>query len=1028
MSNDNTFDPEGMRKAAEQATTLRSELGEIKSVSEAIASIEGDVADSMRERYKVLVQVKNGGREYVDSLNQAVKANEDNLKKMISQHGIQSEQYKTAVDALKISQDSFGLAQEKLGISDQELANERELLGIQEQKAGHAGEAADASARLGGSVKNILTATTGINDSWKGTALGQFFMTAKAEGFGAALKKVGGAIKETFTVANVLGSLMIGMTLATIKMAFALDNAQAELAKTTGAGREYDDVLMDSYESTREFGVQAQEAAESFKALHHEFAGFRKMNNTAKAEMTATTALLGQLGVSGADAAGSFEHFRTVMGGGVDVGAHQQFAADMHGLAQELQMSTGQVFAELNANMKNLAHYGPDAQTEFKKLLGIAAETGASIDELTSAVERFDTVAGSVEGAAKFNATLGGAFLDANQMMNSSLSERLILMKRAFDASGRDWQSMNRAERQMIANNAGIEDMTVATKLFGATSATEMQKAADAAAGVTGSMSDLEDAAGKSMSATEKFGVILNSLAVIVGPIITGLHWIADKLIWVDNWLREVSDGWLSLGGVLLFVFGIVKLWGWVNGIMTTFFGTMGAGLTNTAATAAPAGTSMATAITTVGAAAQGAAVPLMKLGVAILLVSLGIGIIVASIALLAYVMAPMGFHMLTFAAALFIVGYGLFLLIPALLAAGSAGYAAAIPLLLVGVALALMGAAVWMAGLGFVKFAEAFMLIVGQLGAFAIFVGLVAVLAIGTLALGIAGFLAMGGLIAMSIGFMALAFALMWISTDDLTALGNMMQGLGKVAEFAGAGMGEAVPKVEDLMDTLLGFTSWFSGSDIEEGLHSLGWAFYDMGVGAERASSYLPLLVSPLSQIAIAATILAAALTEAVSVLPLFVMYMGTLAATMATMGAAMSWSLWTTALGIYDIADALDDIPADKATTFASTLETVADTVPMLQQITPPVVDNVTQLVELAHQYAGATRTMGGLFGGGGDEFVKMLQAATGAGGGSAASSAAGGTGAQVVVLELDGHELGRTVETVLNRRQETKLREK
>ena len=120
--------------------------------------------------------------------------------------------------------------------------------------------------------------------------------------------------------------------------------------------------------------------------------------------------------------------------------------------------------------------------------------------------------------------------------------------------------------------------------------------------------------------------------------------------------------------------------------------------------------------------------------------------------------------------------------------------------------------------------------------------------------------------------------------------------------------------------------------------------------------------------------------------------------------------------------DLVDSLNSLAVDRAVKFSVVMKEVFSAAESARALTPDMVDNVERLVNVADEYSMIKYS---LFGGDGSaqkDFVDLLKASQG---GSAAASG-GASGGTTVVLELDGKELGRTVETLLSKRN--KLRSK
>ena len=97
---------------------------------------------------------------------------------------------------------------------------------------------------------------------------------------------------------------------------------------------------------------------------------------------------------------------------------------------------------------------------KLSKVTGI--ETGKLID----IVSQFDTFEGAATAAGRLNAMLGGAYLNSVELMRASEEERIIILRRSLEMSGKTFDAMNRQEKLAYASAAGISDLNDASKLF----------------------------------------------------------------------------------------------------------------------------------------------------------------------------------------------------------------------------------------------------------------------------------------------------------------------------------------------------------------------------------------------------------------------------------------------------------------------------------------------------------------------------------------------------------------------------------
>jgi len=135
------------------------------------------------------------------------------------------------------------------------------------------------------------------------------------------------------------------------------------------------------------------------------------------------------------------------------------------------------------------------------------------------------------------------------------------------------------------------------------------------------------------------------------------------------------------------------------------------------------------------------------------------------------------------------------------------------------------------------------------------------------------------------------------------------------------------------------------------------------------------------------------------------------------------------------IESVGDALSDISMPHAIVLTMLLQEIGYVAEQAPKVTPPVVSNIEKLVGAAAEYSEIKWSFFGLAGMLMDPFVNMLKASGGGGaaggaGGRGGAGGSGGPGASsgagtTVVLELDGVVLGRTVETLLNKRNKLQL---
>jgi hypothetical protein len=197
-----------------------------------------------------------------------------------------------------------------------------------------------------------------------------------------------------------------------------------------------------------------------------------------------------------------------------------------------------QMLQEFASNMPRLAAYGQQAVDIFIKLEKQAKSLGMSVQELNSIIgEQYDTFDGAAQGAGKLNAILGGNYLNSIQMMNANESERIMIIKRAVDASGLQIDSMHKFQQIAIANAMGIKDLSKLKNLLGkSTSELTMDMEKEAA-----SQAKLEKVQAAAVDMQQKLNIIFQAFLVIIKPIVSTIQVIAM----VITELNDVLGGFL---------------------------------------------------------------------------------------------------------------------------------------------------------------------------------------------------------------------------------------------------------------------------------------------------------------------------------------------------------------------------------------------------------------------------------------------------------------------------------------------------
>ena len=568
----------------------------------------------------------------------------------------------------------------------------------------HLYKAKDAADKLGDQFNETASNLLSINNNWnEGSLTGRML---DATGKGASLADSFGAVanrmKETLNPTNLLGSAITGLVNNSIDLTKSLDRSFFQFNQATGGGEQYLDVISDVTAETYQFGIDTQEAMEGVKSLYTELAMFSRMSKEAQTEMGELSAKLQVLGVNAQQTAATADLLMQ------SVGFTKDEFADFQGSLKSMSNAIGVPMSTLHDQFVEgadiIGKYGKKGVDEFRKLAAAAKATGIEMSSLLDIAGQFDTFESAAERVGSLNAILGGAYFDTVQMVNATEEERIDLLRRGVQASGKTFDQLGRYEKKAIAAAAGIQDINEANKLFGQSTAAyeELQMLASNA---SMSLADLSEEAFNTLSPMEKFQAVLRKFQKPLDFLLKGLDMVATLLFKVVSLLEDTAK-WLGFTGegVTIFVVsimailfkagGVIKfITGLFGGLFTVItsvggaIGTMGGALTGLSTTAGPALAGLGGSIKAFGLAILAAAKPLALFGLAVAGIGAGIGLMAFGMAQLVKSFKDLSGEQIMGGLAAITLGLGgIALVIPILLkllpALGAAAAVAFLPLL----------------------------------------------------------------------------------------------------------------------------------------------------------------------------------------------------------------------------------------------------------------------------------------------------------------------------------------------------------
>jgi len=549
------------------------------------------IAESLEEQNQSLKEQNEIYQEKLNSIDEIVKA-EERRRELLEKEWELSEKMATASKKQKRTID------ERITAHKEEREEIEKTYGVRQDKEYEALKSYRKSIEVGKRSMSELLAKIGINNEWDDSFFGKMEHAMRQGNLRGHLAGFGDELAEL--PQKVGGSMMMKAYRETISLAKAQDTATSALSKATGAGDKYDQTIQDVYMSNRRFGASFDDANNAISSMYSQVPKFDTISQGTRDSLAETSILLEKLGVSGDTSAGIVSHMTTTMALSADQAIkYTKELAGLSGAGMDLQKVYGDYMQVAN----RLATYtGPKSIEVFQKLGKVAKATASDVSTLLDVAEQFDTFDRAAEVAGRFNALLGGNFIDPTALVNmEDMGDRINYIVGLRDKAGVMWETLSRYERLSLASSLGME-VDQLGKLW-TMSRGEMEASAEAA-------EKLEKRAQAAVSVQEKWTSVQQTFAIAMGPAIDLLAKASEWYLQLDKDTQELIGGTTALGiGIAALAAPIVK--------MTTTLAAVAiqAGATVTANTAIAASSGPAAAgITTIGSAANKAGPGLLKL------------------------------------------------------------------------------------------------------------------------------------------------------------------------------------------------------------------------------------------------------------------------------------------------------------------------------------------------------------------------------------------------------------------------------
>lgn len=549
------------------------------------------IADSLEEQNQSLKEQNELYQEKLSSLDEIIKA-EERRRELLNKELELAEKASYASKEKKVQID------ERITALKKEREEIEGIYGVRQEGEYQALKSYQESIKVGKKSMSELLAKIGINNEWDDSFFGKMEHAMKTGNLRGHLEGYKDDLAEL--PQKVGGSMMMKAWRETISLAKAQDTATAALSKATGAGDKYDKTIQDVYMSNRRFGASFDDANNAISSMYEQVPQFDSISQSTRDSLAETSILLDKLGVSSDTSAGIVSHMTTTMALSADQAV--EYTRELAGLSGA-GMSLQKVYGDYMKVANRLATYtGPKSIEVFQKLGKVAKATASDVGTLLDVAEQFDTFDRAAEIAGRFNALLGGNFIDPTALVNmEDMGDRINYIVGLRDKAGVMWETLSRYERLSLASSLGME-VDQLGKLW-TMSRAEMEASAEAA-------EELEKRANAAVSVQEKWTSVQQTFAIAMGPAIDLLAKASEWYLQLDKDMQEVIGTTTAFGiGLGFLAAPIAKVAGT---LLTVGIQTAAVTASNTAM-AASAGPASA-GITSVGAAATKAGPGLLKL------------------------------------------------------------------------------------------------------------------------------------------------------------------------------------------------------------------------------------------------------------------------------------------------------------------------------------------------------------------------------------------------------------------------------
>lgn len=471
MANDNTT--EQLELQLELAKKLTEIYKTNTDQAEAFRQAQNEIKDILEEQYgKQLEYMTSVEKEAIERQN-TIDAQQSLLDlaeeyKALKDAETEAGVTLNATESRRLQQlEKINNENEKnLEYSEDELKAARERLKTQREELKVVEKKEKALKKAGDQLETQLQSMLGIQTSAKNFSQELFLAGKEGATFAEKMDLIRKRMKSTFSAKNIgltaMGKLAdmgdkFKQSLGPDGLRTKFAELNKEFVKASGLTMEFGNeikALQRDLVANTSVGLEESDAA--INALNEGFVNFTEIGSAARSELVETTARMARLGVDVSQTTGIIDKFSKGMS--KSTGAATKITKEMFKFSRAIGVGPNKMLGQLNRNFDLVAKFGEKKGVEvFKKLAMTAKATGVEFDKLLGITKAFDTFESAAESAGKLNFLLGGPLLNSTELLAASEDERIEMVQKALQQSGKSFDQLGRFAKEAIASTLQVD-------------------------------------------------------------------------------------------------------------------------------------------------------------------------------------------------------------------------------------------------------------------------------------------------------------------------------------------------------------------------------------------------------------------------------------------------------------------------------------------------------------------------------------------------------------------------------------------